>query len=746
MPKKTPTILQGAALQAFINKAFALLEQDEHSAITENERKSAACELMRQHRFVPTTVDELLELHRLWLNLEQAQAAHAALCEHRQSIVQCLAAEQRPAASIRLALAELESLERMGDSETLKILLQQTAEQLGAQPRDVDTHDRWYDWNTAAINGQCFDLIAWALDKGYPAYGEAQYEWDYIKNHPGIQPFLCTQAKADLAHEQGNLPAVRQHLAQAIHALSQASRQQPVDWEYWQALAEFAVKVSPEQVEDLLQVALACCREQDEPPSPMLARCRQVAAARLFASACHKTGDLSGALRWAEQGFFELHPDWRYEDFVVFRLDLLQQAGHCLPLVQLALHCTLHGEPQYELTLKLWQLANELTVNRSSEVRMMGAVIIAFHHMDAGLRKMLRRVGIDMPQNDQEQETQALHWLNQAREHCPQHPLADLLEGWYLTRKKAPNWTKALPLLEQSLPHLPEHASPEFLGALWRVRLKQLKVEEALARPFIPSNDGFWCARLADDLQFSIPNKIGKTLAPHRLGFLVQRYREEGLAHFETFWQSGQGRFFSANRSCYASLCRHLAQNHCQQQRYPKARDLYQRAIAARADDSRYQIPYWQGLVECCLKQGDDPAAVGFAESLWHALMTEYNGHAGDDDYKGHYPGSYCVPISEALHRLRRDLEITIWLERLMQWLNDQKPEDPDTRYRLQRDCQSDALDMLGILAIRHSTAALDYLKAQISCIRAIGDAELLGKAEQLLQTCQYSQRHLTHE
>jgi len=732
MAEKTTTILQGHALQAFINKAFALLDNDEKSAITASEREAAVFELMQQYRFAPTTVDELQELHRLWLHLEYPQAAHALLCEHRPSVLAHLDAAQRPAASIRLALAEIQSLESMGDSQTLKTRLQQTAEQLAAQPRDSYTHDRWYNWNTSAINGHCFEVIEWALDKGWSAYGEAQYAWDYIKDHPAIQPFLCAQAKADLAHQCGNPDAVRQHLLQATHALHQASIAQPIDWEYWLALAEFAVEVSPEQVEHVLQAGLDSCNQQDAPPSPMLARCRQVAAARMLASACHTMGDLSGALRWAEQGFFELPHDWRFREFVLFRLELLQQAEHWLPLAQLALHCTLHGEDQVEL----WELAHKLLVNHSREVRMLGAVIIAFHHMDAGRRKMLRGNGITMPQSAGEQEQQALHWLNQAREHCPQHPLADLLEGWYLTRTKAPNWTKALPLLEQSLPHLPEHASAAFLGALWHARLRQLKVEEALARPFIPSNDGFWCAQLADDLQYSIANKIGKKLAPDRLEPLAQRYREEGLAHFETFWQSRQGSVFSANCSWYASLCGSLAQNHCKQQRYPKARDLYQRAIAAHADYSAYQIPHWQGLVECCLAQGDDPAAIGFAESLWHAII-EGNGHAGDDDYKEYYPGNYCVPISEALHRLGRDLEITIWLECLMQWLNDQKPEDPDTRYRLQRDCQSDALNMLCILAIRHSTAALDYLKAQINSIRAIGDSELLNKAEQLIKTLQ---------
>jgi len=729
MSQKTPTILQGAALQAFINKAFALLEQDEHSTITASEREAAVTELMQQYQFAPATVDELLELHRLWLHLEYPQAAHAALCEHRPSVLAHLDTAQRPAASIRLALAEIESLQSMGDSQTLKTRLQQTAEQLAAQPRDSYTHDRWYNWNTSAINGHCFEVIEWALDKGWPAYGEAQYAWDYIKDHPAIGPFLCAHAKADLAYQRGNPGAVRQHLAQATHALHQASIAQPIDWEYWQALAEFAVQVSPEQVEDVLQAGLDGCNRQDDPLSPMLARCRQVTAARVLARACHKMGDLSGAMHWAEQGFFELPSDWGFVEFVLFRLELLQQAEHWLALAQLALHCTLHGERQYKLMLKLWRLAHELLVNHSREVRMLGAVIIAFHYMHARLRKMLRESDIAIPKNDQEQEKQALYWLNQAREHCPQHPLADLLEGWYLTRKKAPNWTKALPLLEQSLPHLPEHANTEFLGALWHVRLKQLKVEEALARPFIPSNDGFWCAQLADDLQFSIPNKIGKKLTPGRLEPLVQRYREEGFAHFETFWKSGRGSFFNANRSWYASLCGRLAQNHCKQQRYLKARDLYQRAIAARADYSAYQIPYWQGLLACCLEQGDDFAAVGFAESLWHALMAEVT------DHNGHYPGSDCVSISEALHRLGRDLEITIWLERLMQWLSEQNPQDPQTRWHLQRDCQNNALDMLTILATRHSAPVLDYLTAQMDSINAIGDSALFNKAKQLLTT-----------
>jgi len=746
---KAQTILQGDALQAFIDKAFALLDEDENSVIiTENERKAAVSELMQPYRFIPATVDELRNLHRLWHNLEQPETALAVITEHRHSILQSLCAPQRAAASIRLALAEIDSLQSMGDSQALPQRLQETAEQLAAQPRDVFTHDYWYDWNTAAMDGECFDVIEWALDKGYPAYG---WQGAWSDRLSSIQPFLQAQAKANLAHQRGNPDAVQRHLQTAVQALLQASRQQAIDWYDWAALAEFAIEVSPEQVERILQVALKYCSEQDASPNLPLARHRQIMAARLRAQACHLLGDLPAALDWAEQGFFEL-PHWDFEEFVLLRLELLQQAEQWLPLAQLTLHVVLHDANYGELLPKLWQLAQEWAgdnglisaIRHADEVRMTGAVIIAFHYIDAGKRRWLREQGIDMPSTNEEQEKQALHWLNQAREHCPQHPLADLLEGWYYTRKKAPNWASALSLLEQSLPLLPEHASHEFLGALWLARFKSLKVTEALARPFIPSEDGYWCAQLAYDLQVSIPNKLGKKLIPDRLEPLIQRYRQEGLQHFETFWQSGQGRFFSANCSWYASLCAAVADYWRKQQRYLEARDLYQRAIAARADHCGYQIPYWQALLQCTLQQGDDEAAIGFAESLWHAMTAEYNGHTQDDGYKGYYPGSDCVSISQALHRLGRDLEITIWLDRLMQWLGEQKPEDSDTCYRLQRDCQSDTLEMLSILAIRHSTAAIDYLQAQINGIRAIGDTELLNKAEQLLQTYKDSTKELT--
>jgi len=84
---KAQTILQGDALQAFIDKAFALLDEDENSAITENERKAAVSELMQPYRFIPTTVNELRNLHRLWHNLEQPETALAAITEHSHGIV-----------------------------------------------------------------------------------------------------------------------------------------------------------------------------------------------------------------------------------------------------------------------------------------------------------------------------------------------------------------------------------------------------------------------------------------------------------------------------------------------------------------------------------------------------------------------------------------------------------------------------------------------------------------------------------
>jgi len=104
-------------------------------------------------------------------------------------------------------------------------------------------------------------------------------------------------------------------------------------------------------------------------------------------------------------------------------------------------------------------------------------------------------------------------------------------------------------------------------------------------------------------------------------------------------------------------------------------------------------------------------------------------------DHIGYYFGSDCVLISEALHRLGHDLEISIWLDRLMQWLSEQKPEDPQTRFRLQQSVLNDVLEMLKILAIRHSVSAREYASAQLDNIRAIGDEVLLSKARQWLQT-----------
>jgi len=732
----TKTILQGDALQVFIDQAFQLLNEDEDNnprVISESERQAAVAELMQQYQFAPDSVDKLHGLWRLWLNVEQPKQAFHLLNQYREPLLQALEPSERAAARILLALCEIDCLVDLGETRALQALLRQTAKQLAAQPVGVYTHDRWYEWNDSAMRGECFDVVEWALDCGYPAYGAAQHVWDYLAgNHPVIKPFLSAQAKADLAHKRGDRAATAQHLTAATAAMREASQKQPIDWGQWQSLAEFALEACPPQVESILQVALAICREQDDPPSAPLERCREVSAARVRARLCHQQGDLNGALRWSERGFFGLLNDFDdYADLFCFRLNLLRQAENWQALSEFILHCLLQSESWHHSGIggQIWSLAQRLCADSElcGEVRMRAAVIIAYCYSDKTLRKALREDAIDMPKDEGEQQRQARHWLALAREYCSAHPLADLIQGWLYSKQKKPAWGKALPLLEQSLPQLPQYATNDFLGALWMARFKCLKAEQALERPFVPSLDGYWCAQFADDLKQHFSH-----LAPKHLPSLIQRYLEEAVKQFERFWQSGEGSFSSSNLSWYTDACCQLAGHYRAQQRYFEARQLYQRAIASR-DEEGMQVGPWRELLDCVIDEGDDLAIVEVAENLWHCSTAE--GDYVNDSYFCHYPGDYCASVCMALHRLERDLEISIWLDRLSQWFSQQQPTSPELRAGVKRAYENHSLDVLEILGIRHAALALEYLHARFEAIEALGDKDIWQKAQELRQS-----------
>jgi len=748
MPEKKTT-LQGEHLRAFLTKASDLLDEGTNSNISIQERQAAVIELMQQHQLLPHTWDELLNLYRLWhIELVQPQEGLAVLQTHRSRVLHSLAADERQRVEIRLTLKEIRALQDIAEETANAVLLQQakvllktTALQLHALPRNDYSRYRWEEWCDYALAGNQWDIFEWALDSGFPVSLKDQTHWWNIRETQNSQAFLFHYTKADWAFRRDDAMAVRGHFAVALQELQKVADEQAIEWEKWSQLAEWALEAVPEQVENLLHQGMLHCARQDDPVSLPRQRSRLVQASCLMARISYQRGDLAAALRWAKRGFFTVNEViFDHEEFLLFWLECLQQAGDWKQITEVVLYWTLNGERQTNLFLRFWQLANELVDDNSAhsasakqtcETRMMWALVLASFYQDAGIRKLLRREGINMPKSEEEQEQKVLYWLDRAREQVPAHPLISVLEGWHLFRAKSSRWKKALPLLEQ-LCALPQYASDDFLAALWTVRFKVLGTEQALLRPFAPSKSAVWCKQFAVRLDKGLL-ELKKKPSIEAVQSLLERYQNEAIQRFENFFQNGEGSFEDANLVSYAELCKVLGDRCYKQQNYERAQTFYRKGLAAGEYGGRNLIWHWQGVLQVALKQGDNQSAIDVAENIWHLACSEEN------LFLNFAMNSYAADIAIALQQLNRHHEIFIWLDRLQQWFEDRIKYNRQCSYsectweeHFTDEKQSVHVYMLKILSMQAPDEALELLSTQLPGIYQISRIERLCQAAEV--------------
>jgi hypothetical protein len=183
---------------------------------------------------------------------------------------------------------------------------------------------------------------------------------------------------------------------------------------------------------------------------------------------------------------------------------------------------------------------------------------------------------------------------------------------------------------------------------------------------------------------------------------LVVRYYEEGLARFEHFWATGQGRFKDGDLHVYSMLCNNLAIKYRFMDRYDEAAELHHKGLGSSPFAEHHN-----GLLWCAVGKDDDAQTVVEAERLWH--------FAQEHGYSRHEPTRYFSTVALSLYKLNRDDEISIWMERLDQWFHDL---DEDEQRDVRRNYLASLMSMLDFFSStpRAGAAASAHASARSHC------------------------------
>lgn len=699
--------LQGDALHAFIEQAYELLHaHNDHAAISPEERKAAAVELMEQQNFAPASVPELERLHDFWLMLDRPDTANALLQAHRDTAEKAHEGDDQAMGSVSLSLSDIQSCLRFDQGRAVALLLP-TAHKISQLPESVDAEVYWMGWESLTDACQAWDVAEHGVDlrrtqekadpdnEGEQAYGDAM---------------ACVR-KADLARQRGDSASISRQIQAAITTLSSADADQEADFDHWMLLAHRILELAPQSIPSLLMACEQYLARTEEPtPSQAVKAHRQVKIVRLQALACDQMGQREAALQLAPKGHFGLTDD-PGDPFTERVLYWLMEAGKLDELAPLALESVVHARSGSGLAA--YKIALEL-IDKDLAHGNTWALILAISQIDEDMRQMLAsEPRPPLPAND---------YLERVRASEPHHTILALTEGMRYSVKR--QHEKALPLLEQSVGLHPEIADSDKLPALWAARFAVLPLEEALARPFPHAHGGHWCYAagvVLDDADDLAPLMGGKKKVPEEevREPLVVRYYEEGLARFEAFWATGQGEFKDADLHVYSMLCNNLAIKYRFLDRYDEAAALHHSGLA-----SSPFAEHQSGLLWCAIGKEDNPAIVAEAERLWH--------FAQEHGYGRHDPPNYFPAVAVALYELDRTAEISIWLERLDEWF---ESLDEDEQKEERRDYLAAMMSLLDFFSTAHPELVLPRLRANLPEVRALKESYTLRRVACAMET-----------
>jgi len=656
-------VLSGTELERLLDRLEADLEES---------GSGAEINLLARLRERPLRADSLEaieRLHTLWMRAGDSAAARAVIDDDGAALLQVTRPEARANLRFDLLLLHLRIAEFLGEEDAMcgalskmRALLAEKNSGFDAKPYDrLEMLNRlaWCPILNVALEAASLRYALNLADERRAAYRA----WDEAD---------CQRKRAWAFSRHGQKEEARAAALAAIAALQNALSDQDVDQNDWLNLGDTIIEIVPEQLDVFRQKVTALTAEWSLPRRREI----EVRLARFFARALYAQGNLSGALEACAAArysldasggndFIENELPWlleakRFEEagrrtfFHIYQLEA--RMGEGIPYI---VHERLADASDPSVW---WPLCVMRACNTVDTLDCLTSVIPRNEdgtlRTSAGHEAIFGSIGPIETEEDMQPVFAAARALAEAR--SPNYPWIRRLAAVHDARAGIIDAATELAQLIAAAKE-GEMRDNRTAYTLFQAqsRAQGIMVTLKLPPPVLPS--GMWSYNFAVTIEDFIEEELEK-LSPEmqeegnkRLVDLKRAQYETGRACMERYFETGSGHPYDAGAHLYSMLCNNLAIIYRHDNRFQDAIELHRRGIAASPFAEHYSGILWNRI-----GMGDYVGTVEAAEQLWH-YSAEYG-------FSRHDPNEYIDRVALALHKLKRNHETSIWLERLATW------------------------------------------------------------------------------
>ncbi|MFE1570794.1 hypothetical protein [Comamonas odontotermitis] len=704
------TALHGDALDAYLDHVETIFDSDDDEAqpLEWPARQTAASERLGQQAMQPDDLDQLRRIYRLWSMSGQPARALAAVQQHQERLLGDLSHTAQRDAAVTMGMMQADAAEDIRElpREQYHSVVRhamQAVDQWGAQG---DPDRAWGFLARHAQQAQAFDLQEQIFRKQHQYKSQQAERASYRAWDDAV---LATRLGA-IEAAKGNPTSARDFGHYAFAKLQQPGAGQDIDTNDWLRLADDIISLAPDTVASYSEWTLASLPAD---ASPGTRRDTLAQLARLHAHSLYRQGQLDAAIAKGLEGRFALVQD-SDDAMSASLIEWLVQAGRLPEAAHMAFESALHSRGTSREAGCRQALAH---LGESA-----GAPYWALTLMAASSEAELTEF---LPEGMEPEEAFA-HYGAIVQQQTPNHPLWRLLQGNHLF--EADRHAEALPLLE-ALSELPQYANGELTYRLFIARARSMGLQAALKTPYIRTDAGSWNyamgVRMDDDWPLKEALNIAGDALPgdwpyDELLRWTKHYYEAGQARFEHWFATGQGSYKDGDIHDYSMLCNNLAIKYrYNDENYDAALALHAKGIATSPFAEHYN-----GILSTYIDTDNYPQIIAAGEQLWH--------YSRENGYSRHSPSDYFPKVAYALYQQSRNVENSIWLERLDEWWN---ALDDDDQRESRHDYLSSLLNQLDYYSDTHGAEVLPRLQALLPELRERKNAYLLRRAGDAMQT-----------
>ncbi len=701
------TVLRSEALDAFLDHVDTLFNTEDETQEWPA-RQAAAAQQLASRALEPEDLDQLRRVYRLWSMAGQPAQALAAVQQHQARLLQELTADAQRDAAVTMAMLQADAAEDVPGlpREQYRDVIAQAMAAVDQAGALGDPDRAWRHLARHAHQAQALDLQEQIYRKQHQYKSQ---QADRAQLRAWDDAMLATRL-GRIEAAKGNSTAARDLGHYALQKLQRAEAGQDIDTDDWLLLGEDIIALAPDALAQHSELTLASLPSN---ASPAAWRDTRAQLARLAAASLHQQGALDAAISKGQEGRFALVRD--SDDSTSARLiDWLVQAARLPEAAHVCFESTLHSRPGSR------EAACRQALAHLGEPG--GAPYWALTLMAAAQDEDLAEF---LPA-DMDAEQAFAHYSALVQQQSLNHPMWRLLQGNHLFEQQ--DYAQALPLLE-TLAERPQYANGELAYRLFVCRARVAGLASALQSPYIRCDGGSWCyamgVQLDDDeaLMQAIGGEGEELPADWPYDELlrwIKHYYETGQARFEHWFATGQGSYKDGNLHDYSMLCNNLAIKYrYNDENYDGALALHAKGIATSPFAEHYN-----GIVSTHIDSDNYAQLIPAAEQLWH--------YSQDNGYSRHSPCDYFPKVAYALYKQDRNVENSIWLERLDEWWS-QLDEDEQRSERY--DYLRSLLNQLDYYSATHGAEVLPRLQALLPELAQRQNAYLLRRAGDAMQT-----------